>query len=88
MSETIWKRAFIKFLKTSWEEVQDNDVIYYQIIGHGVGHTDCHGPFVVSNQQSKTLKNVNGVELYFGNSNNLQLLKFDLISMLMGDFTN
>jgi len=83
MSDSIWLEASVKFLKTSWEEVQDGDVVYYQIIRR---HHDnnAHGPFIVVDKPRGRLRNGNGVELNF-NSDNLQLLKFDLVSILMGD---
>lgn len=83
MSNNIWLEAFVKFIKISWDEVQDGDVIYYQILRR---HQDdnAHGPFIVVDKTRNRLRNGNGVELNF-NFDNLQLLKFDLVSILMGD---
>lgn len=83
MSNSIWLEASVKFLKTSWDEIQDGDVVYYQIIRR---HKDdhAHGPFVVVDKSRHRLRNGNGVEINF-NGCDLQLLKFDLIRILMGD---
>jgi len=83
MSESIWLEAAVKFLKISWEDVLDGDVVYYRIIRR---HHDnnAHGPFIVVDKTRGRLRNGSGFELNF-NSANLELLKFDLVSILMGD---
>ena len=83
MSESIWLESLVKFIKTSWEDVSDGDVIYYQVISGRKDHS-AHGPFVVVDKITHSLRNAQGVEFSF-KTQVIQLLKFDLVSLLMGD---
>lgn len=82
-SGCVWLEASVKFIKTSLEEVQDGDVVYYQIKrNHQENYAN--GPFIVVDKTIGRLRNGNGVEHNF-NFDNLLLLKFDLVSILMGN---
>ena len=83
MSQSIWLETMVKFLKISWDEIQDGDVVYYQIKSR-YHDNHAHGPFVVVDKFRHRLRNPQGVELNF-KGDNLQMLKFDLVSILMGD---
>lgn len=83
MREAIWLESLVKFIKISWEDVNDGDVIYYQIISGRKDHS-AHGPFIVVDKILGRLRNAQGVEFNF-KSQKIQLLKFDLVSLLMGD---
>jgi hypothetical protein len=87
MSEYVWLESLVKFIKISWEDVSDGDVVYYQIISGRKDHS-AHGPFIVVDRILGRLRNAQGVEFNFKSKvgpETIQLLKFDLVSLLMGD---
>ena len=81
---SVWLETSIKFIKTKFDEIVKDDMIYYQILRHSDGIA--HGPFLVVDKEpfKIRLRNGQGVEFNFNETGRLQWLKIDLISLING----
>lgn len=89
-SNSVWLETPIKFNKVDFNEIKENDIVYYQIFYAAKRYRDdvAHGPFLVVEkwEHSVRLRNKQGVEFSF-KEDGLQYLKVDLISLITGGFT-
>lgn len=84
-NEAVWVSAMVKFRKATWADFQPGDVLYYQTTFRKNNYEDehAHGPVTVVDPAAGIIQNCSGVKINALNWR-VQLLKLDLVSMLVG----
>lgn len=82
----LWLNAMIKFRKATWVDFQPGDILYYLTQFQKTDYEDnnAHGPMVVVDPVEGIIQNSSGVKIK-ALTWRIQLLKIDLVSMLVGD---
>lgn len=83
--DELWLNAMIKFRKATWADFQPGDVVYYLTEFQKTDYEDnnAHGPMIVVDPTIGLIQNSSGVQIK-ALTWRVQLLKIDLVSMLMG----